>query len=128
MRLLCSVYEKRQKKETLKSSLLSVLVTGSMVIVGGMVIATTQGLATGGVVGSLLSAWMTRGTFKPIPQFIMELPTDKQKILFNNAIDIVGHRSCSSVEQLTMKVMGCTTLQDQLVDMLNNYFSKELSS
>ncbi|KAB0337530.1 hypothetical protein FD754_025134 [Muntiacus muntjak] len=71
---------------------------------------------------------MTRGTFKPISQFIMELPTDKQKRLFNNAVDIVGHRSCKSVEQLTEKVMGSTTLQDQLVDMLNNYFSKELSS
>ncbi|XP_061254587.1 uncharacterized protein LOC133236524 isoform X12 [Bos javanicus] len=125
MRLLCSVSEKRKIKVAFKYSLLGGLVTGTVAAVGGLV-GGPPGIAIGGAVGGLLGSWMMSGKFKPVPQIIMELPADKQKRLFINTIAILRNLSWTSVEQLTMLVMGSKTLQKQLVDMLNNYFIKEL--
>ncbi|XP_070217434.1 uncharacterized protein [Bos mutus] len=125
MRLLCSVSEKRKIKVAFKYSLLGGLVTGTVAAVGGLV-GGPPGIAIGGAVGGLLGSWMMNGKFKPVPQIIMELPADKQKRLFINTIAILRNLSWTSVEQLTMLVMGSKTLQKQLVDMLNNYFIKEL--
>ena len=71
---------------------------------------------------------MTSGQFKPVPQIIMELPADEQERLFINAVAILRQLPWTNVKQLTMLVMGSKTLQEQLVDMLKNYFSKELGS
>ncbi|XP_027391620.1 uncharacterized protein LOC113888836 isoform X1 [Bos indicus x Bos taurus] len=125
MRLLCSVSEKRKIKVAFKYSLLGGLVTGTVAAVGGLV-GGPPGIAIGGALGGLLGSWMMSGKFKPVPQIIMELPADKQKRLFINTIAILRNLSWTSVEQLTMLVMGSKTLQKQLVDMLNNYFIKEL--
>nr|XP_019841842.1 PREDICTED: uncharacterized protein LOC109577367 isoform X2 [Bos indicus] len=125
MRLLCSVSEKRKIKVAFKYSLLGGLVTGTVAAVGGLV-GGPPGIVFGGAVGGLLGSWMMSGKFKPVPQIIMELPADKQKRLFINTIAILRNLSWTSVEQLTMLVMGSKTLQKQLVDMLNNYFIKEL--
>nr|XP_014339136.1 PREDICTED: protein C19orf12 homolog isoform X2 [Bos mutus] len=125
MRLLCSVSEKRKIKVAFKYHLLGGLVTGTVATVGGLV-GGLPGIAFGGAVGGLLGSWMMNGKFKPVPQIIMELPADKQKRLFMNTIAILRNPSWTSVEQLTMLVMGSKTLQKQLVDMLNNYFIKEL--
>ncbi|XP_045018645.1 protein C19orf12 homolog isoform X1 [Bubalus bubalis] len=125
MRLLCSVSEKKKIKAAFKYSLLGGLVTGTVAAVGGLV-GGPPGFAIGGAVGGLLGAWMTSGKFKPVPQIIMELPADKQERLFINTIAILRNLSWTNVEQLTMLVMGSKTLKKQLVDMLNNYFIKEL--
>lgn len=125
MRLLCSVSEKRKIKVAFKYPLLGGLVSGTVATVGGLV-GGLPGIAFGGAVGGLLGSWMMNGKFKPVPQIIMELPADKQKRLFINTIAILRNLSWTSVEQLTMLVMGSKTLQKQLVDMLNNYFIKEL--
>ena len=127
MRLLCSISEKRKIKAAFKYSWLGGLVTGTVTVVGGLV-GGPPGIAIGGAVGGLLGAWMTSGQFKPVPQIIMELPADEQERLFINTIAILRNLSWTSVEQLTMLVMGSKTLQEQLVDMLNNYFIKELGS
>uniref|UniRef100_A0A452DQH8 Uncharacterized protein n=1 Tax=Capra hircus TaxID=9925 RepID=A0A452DQH8_CAPHI len=109
MRLLCSVSQKKKIKAAFKYSWLGGLVTGTVAVVGGLV-GGPKGIAIGGAVGGLLGAWMTSGKFKPVPQIIMELPADEQE----------RDLSWTSVEQLTML--------EQLVDMLNNYFIKELGS
>ena len=127
MRLLCSISEKRKIKAAFKYSWLGGLVTGTVTVVGGLV-GGPPGIAIGGAVGGLLGAWMTSGQFKPVPQIIMELPADEQERLFINTIAILRNLSWTSVKQLTMLVMGSKTLQEQLVDMLNNYFIKELGS
>ena len=125
MRLLCSISEKRKMKVAFKYSWLGAIVTVTMVFVGGLV-GGPPGKATGGDIGGLLGAWMTSGKFKP--QIIMDLPADEQERLFINAIAILRQLPWTNVEQLTMLVMGSKTLQEQLVDMLKNYFSKELGS
>uniref|UniRef100_A0AAA9SBK1 Uncharacterized protein n=1 Tax=Bos taurus TaxID=9913 RepID=A0AAA9SBK1_BOVIN len=125
MRLLCSVSEKRKIKVAFKYPLLGGLVSGTVATVGGLV-GGLPGIVFGGAVGGLLGSWVMNGKFKPVPQIIMELPADKQKRLFMNTIAILRNPSWTSVEQLTMLVMGSKTLQKQLVDMLNNYFIKEL--
>ncbi|KAB0362884.1 hypothetical protein FD754_007040, partial [Muntiacus muntjak] len=117
MRLLCSISEKRKMKAAFKYSWLGAVVAGTVVFV-----------AIGGAVRGLLCAWMTSGKFKPVPQTIMELPADEQERLFINAIAILRQLHWTKVEQLTMLVMDSETLQEQLVDMLNNNFSKELGS
>ncbi|KAI4560841.1 hypothetical protein MJG53_017470 [Ovis ammon polii x Ovis aries] len=114
-------------KAAFKYSWLGGLVTGTVAVVGGLV-GGPKGIAIGGAVGGLLGAWMTSGKFKPVPQIIMELPADEQERLFINTIAILRNLSWMSVEHLTMLVMGNKTLQEQLVDMLNNYFIKELGS
>lgn len=58
----------------------------------------------------------------------MELSADEQERLFINAIAIIRQLPWTNVEQLTTLPMGGKTLQEQLVDMLKNYFSKELGS
>ena len=125
MKLLCSVSEKRKMKAAFKYSLLGAVVTGTVVFVGGLV-GGPPGIAVGGAVGGLLGAWMTRGQFKSVPQIIMELPADKQERLFNNTKAIIRHLSYMTFEELTMLVMSSMNLQNQLMNMLKNYFSKEL--
>ncbi|KAB0354875.1 hypothetical protein FD755_022334 [Muntiacus reevesi] len=110
MRLLCSISEKRKMKAAFKYSWLGDVVAGTVVFVGGLV---------GGP---------PRIAFKPVPQTIMELPADEQERLFIKAIAILRQLPWTKVEHLTMLVMGSETLQEQLVDMLKNYFSKELGS
>ena len=127
MRLLCSISEKRKMKAAFKYSWLGAIVTVTMVFVGGLV-GGPPGKATGGAIRGLLGAWMTSGKFKPDPQIIMELPADEQERLFINAVAILRQLPWTNVEQLTMLVMVSKTLQEQLVDMLKNYFSKELGS
>lgn len=127
MRLLCSVSQKKKIKAAFKYSWLGGLVTGTVAVVGGLV-GGPPGIAIGGAVGGLLGAWMTSGKFKPVPEIIRELPADEQERLFINTIAILRNLSWTSVEHLTMLVMGNKTLQEQLVDMLNNYFIKELGS
>ncbi|XP_043306194.1 protein C19orf12 homolog [Cervus canadensis] len=127
MRLLCSISEKRKMKAAFKYSWLGAVVARTMVFVGGLV-GGPPGIATGGAVRGLLGAWMTSEKFKPVPQIIMELPADEQERLFINAIAILRQLPWTNVKQLTMLVMGSETLQEQLVDMLKNYFSKELGS
>ncbi|CAI9168672.1 unnamed protein product [Rangifer tarandus platyrhynchus] len=114
-------------KAVFKYSWLGAVVAGTVVFVGGLV-GGPPGIAVGGAVGGLLGAWMTSGKFKPVPQIIMELPADEQGRLFINAIAIIRQLPWTNVEQLTMRLMGSKTLQEQLVDMLKNYFSKELGS
>ncbi|XP_043764714.1 protein C19orf12 homolog [Cervus elaphus] len=127
MRLLCSISEKRKMKAAFKYSWLGAIVTRTMVFVGGLM-GGPPGIAIGGAIRGLLGAWMMSGKFKPVPQTIMELLADKQERLFINAIAILRQLPWTNVEQLTMLVMGSETLQEQLVDMLKNYFSKELGS
>ncbi|XDA87157.1 hypothetical protein R6Z07F_016864 [Ovis aries] len=52
-------------------------------------------------------------------------PGDRKK-LFNKATVILRNLYWTDVKQLTMLVVLSETLKKQLVDMLNNYFSKEL--
>ncbi|XP_065769092.1 protein C19orf12 homolog [Muntiacus reevesi] len=125
MKLLCSVSEKRKMKAAFKYSWLGAVVTGTVALAGGLM-GGPQGIAVGGAVGGLLGAWMTRGKFKSVPQIIMELPADKQERLYNNTIAIIRHLSYMTIEQLTMQVMNNIILEDQLMNMLKNYLSKEL--
>lgn len=125
MRLLCSISQESKMKAAVKHSGMGALVTGTVAFLGGLV-GGPPGLAVGGAMGGLLSAWMTSGQFKPLPQVLMELPPAKQQKLFNEALAIVRNLDWTDAVQLTTLVMGSETLKQQLLAMLVNYITKEL--
>lgn len=63
---------------------------------------------------------------KPISQILMELPPFKQQKLFNEVTNIVGYLEWMDAVQLIVLVTGSEALQEKLVNMLEDYFSKLL--
>lgn len=82
----------------------------------------------GGAVGGLLGCWLTSGTFKPLPQIIMELTPPQRQKLYNDVMDIMGDMQWTDVAQLIAFVMGNATLKQQLTGALLGYVTKELQA
>ncbi|XP_045842854.1 protein C19orf12 homolog [Meles meles] len=120
MKLLCSISENQKIKVAVRYSMESALITGGVVFIGGLV-GGPLGVAVGGAVGGLYSAWMTSGRFEPIPQIIKELPPAEQQKLYNEAMAIVGHLEWTDAAELTMQVMGCEALKQQLLAMVKEF-------
>lgn len=82
----------------------------------------------GGAVGGLLGCWLTSGTFKPLPQIIMELTPQQQQKLYSDLMVIMGDIQWTEVAQLIALVMGNATLKQQLTGALLGYVTKELQA
>ena len=76
--------------------------------------------------GGLLGSWLTSGTFKPLPQILLELPPQQRQKLYSDIVAIVGHLDWTDVAQLLALVMGNATLQQQVTAALLSYVAKEL--
>ncbi|XP_022347337.1 protein C19orf12 homolog, partial [Enhydra lutris kenyoni] len=122
MRLLCIIAKEKNMMAAVKYSGLGALFTGTVTFVGGLV-GGPPGLAVGGLVGSLLSAWMIRGHLKPVHQIIMELPSDKKQKLYNEASSILNHLDWMETVQLTTLVMGSEDLKQKLLVMLEKFLT-----
>ncbi|XP_052504149.1 protein C19orf12 homolog [Budorcas taxicolor] len=107
IKLLCSVSDKRQMKEAKKYTWSVILVILACTFLGGM-LGSPPGILLRGIIGSQL------------------IKGRERKKLFNKATAILRNLYWTDVKQLTMLVVLSEALQKQLVDMLNNYFSKEL--
>ncbi|NXW88612.1 CS012 protein, partial [Alopecoenas beccarii] len=66
------------------------------------------------------------GHLKPVPQILLELPPDKKKKLCDRAMVILCPFDWSGLSQLIALVEGNVILQQQLIALLRDYFSKEL--
>lgn len=82
----------------------------------------------GGAVGGLLGCWLTSGTFKPLPQIVMELTPQQQQTLYSNLMVFMGDIQWTEVAQLIALVMGNATLKQQLTGALVGYVTKELQA
>lgn len=81
---------------------------------------------SGGAVGGLLGSWLTSGTFRPLPQILMELPPTQRQKLYDDIVAVLGNLDWMDVAQLIALVMGNATLQQQVTAALLNYITKEL--
>ncbi|NXC39214.1 CS012 protein, partial [Penelope pileata] len=80
----------------------------------------------GGALGGLLGAWVTSGRFKPVPQILLELPPAEQQKLYIEAIAVIKNLDWADFARLTAVVMRSDLLQQQLVKVLEIYFTREL--
>ncbi|XP_020507932.2 protein C19orf12 homolog [Labrus bergylta] len=125
MRLCCKISAHDQIKVAVKNSTKGAVVAGGAAFVCGM-LAGPPGIAVGGAVGGLLGSWLTSGQFKPLPQILMELPSNQQQKLYNDVLAVIGTLDWTDAAQLIALVMGNATLQQQVTAALLNYVSKEL--
>ncbi|XP_032710480.1 protein C19orf12 homolog [Lontra canadensis] len=120
MKLLCCISKNKKIKLAVRYSVRSALITGGVAFICGLV-GGPLGLAVGGAVGGLYSAWMKRGQFKPIPEVIMELPPSEQQKLYNEVMAILGHLCWMDTMELTMLVMSSKALKQQLLAMVKEF-------
>ena len=73
-----------------------------------------------------MGCWLTSGTFRPLPQILMELPPAQQKKLYDDIVAVLGNLDWMDAAQLIALVMGNATLQQQVTAALLNYITKEL--
>ncbi|XP_028257314.1 protein C19orf12 homolog [Parambassis ranga] len=125
MRLCCEISSHDQIKVAVKNSTKGAMVAGGTAFVGGL-LGGPPGIAVGGAVGGLLGSWMTSGSFRPLPQILMELPPSQQKQLYDNVMAVLGNLNWTDAAQLVALVMGNSTLQQQVTAALINYVTKEL--
>ncbi|XP_072527323.1 protein C19orf12 homolog [Salminus brasiliensis] len=125
MKLCCEVSANQQMKAAVKNSGKGAAVAGGGAFVGGL-LAGPPGIAVGGALGGLLGCWMTSGQFKPVPQIIMELPSEQQQKLYSDVMAVLGTLDWTDVAQLIALVMGNATMQQQVVAAILSYVTKEL--
>lgn len=125
VRLCCEISAQEQIKVAVRSAAQGAAMTGGAAFVGGM-LAGPPGLAMGGVVGGLFAGWWANGTFRPLPQILLELPPQQQRKLYDDVMAVVGNLDWTDAAQLVALVMGSSSLQQQVTAALLNYVSKEL--
>lgn len=76
--------------------------------------------------GGVLGSWLTSGTFKPLPQILMELPPSQKQKLYKDVVAVLGNLNWMDAAQLIALVMGNATLQQQVTAALLRYITKEL--
>ncbi|KAF5889266.1 protein C19orf12, partial [Clarias magur] len=88
-------------KAAVKGSVKGGAVAGGSAAVGGLLLGPA-GLAVGGAVGGLLGWWMTSGQFKPVPQILMELPSQEKQQLYSDIRAILGSLDWTDASQLML--------------------------
>ncbi|XP_045674666.1 protein C19orf12-like [Phyllostomus hastatus] len=83
-------------------------------------------MAVGGIIGTLVGVWMVMDKRQPVSQVLKGLSGAKQQKLFNKVKAIIWNLDSMNEEQLTECVMSSETLQQQLVELLEDFFEKEL--
>lgn len=81
---------------------------------------------SGGMLGGVLGSWLTSGTFRPLPQILMELPPSQKQKLYKDVVAVLGNLNWTDAAQLIALVMGNATLQQRVTAVLLNYIAKEL--
>lgn len=76
--------------------------------------------------GGVLGSWLTSGTFRPLPQILIELPPSQKQKLYKDVVAVLGNLNWMDAAQLIALVMGNATLQQQVTAALLNYITKEL--
>ncbi|XP_068430361.1 protein C19orf12 homolog [Clinocottus analis] len=125
MHLCCTLSDHDQIKVAVKNSTKGAFVAGGTAFVGGL-LGGPPGIAVGGAVGGLLGSWLTSGTFRPLPQILMELPPVQRQKLYDQVAAILSNLDWTDAAQLIALVMGNATLQQQVTAALLNYVTKEL--
>ncbi|XP_061593175.1 protein C19orf12 homolog [Cololabis saira] len=125
MRLCCELSTHNQIKVAVKGSAKGAAVAGGGAFVGGL-LGGPVGIAVGATVGGIFGGWMTSGQFKPLPQILMELPSNQKQELFSNIMSVLGTLDWTNAAQLIALVMGNTMLQQQVLAALLSFVTKEL--
>ncbi|XP_045674663.1 protein C19orf12 homolog [Phyllostomus hastatus] len=126
MTLLCHFAKNKEMKATIKRSLKGASVASTGAIIGGL-FGGPPGVAVGGVIGGLL-AWSTSKPFKPVSEILMELSPAEQLKLLRELTPILKHLDWKDATDLINKVMSNDKLQQQLQDMLVNFFKTQLKT
>ncbi|XP_019740168.1 protein C19orf12 homolog [Hippocampus comes] len=125
MRLCCDISSHEQIKVAVKGSAKGALMAGGSAFVGGLV-GGPPGIAVGGVVGSLLAAWVSSGQFRPLAQILAELPPAQRDKLCRDVSAVLAGLNWTDAAQLVALVTGNATLQQQVLAALLNYVTREL--
>uniref|UniRef100_A0A3Q4BK16 Uncharacterized protein n=1 Tax=Mola mola TaxID=94237 RepID=A0A3Q4BK16_MOLML len=125
LRLCCEISGHDQIKVAVKNSTKGAMVAGGTAFVCGL-LAGPSGIAFGGVLGGVVGCWLTSGTFRPLPQIVMELSPAQQQKLYDDIVAVLGNLDWMDAAQLIALVMDKATLQQQVTAALLNYITKEL--
>ncbi|NXU93311.1 CS012 protein, partial [Xiphorhynchus elegans] len=82
----------------------------------------------GGALGGLLGYWRSSGQFKPVPQILLELSPDEQKILCEDALGKISNMDWDDARHLIALVMKNDFVQQKLIGVLGNYLWKKLGA
>ncbi|XP_051918762.1 protein C19orf12 homolog [Hippocampus zosterae] len=127
MRLCCDISSHEQIKVAVKGSAKGALMAGGGAFVGGLV-GGPPGIAVGGVVCSLLAAWMSSGQFRPLAQILAELPPAQRDQLCRDVSAVLAGLNWTDAAQLVALVTGNATLQQRVLAALLNYVTRELGA
>ncbi|KAF1463399.1 hypothetical protein FQV08_0003203, partial [Pygoscelis antarcticus] len=125
MQLFCHLSQVKGMKAAVKHSGRGALLAGGTALIGGLM-GGPAGIAVGGAFGGLLGAWMTAGQFRPVPQILLELSPAEQQKLYDKAVVILRRLDWTDIVHLTALVMRNPSVQQNLIDVLVTYLSKEL--
>ncbi|XP_036922311.1 protein C19orf12 homolog [Sturnira hondurensis] len=125
MNLLCSISDWRGLQVVSRGRWKGIMNTAVCTGLGNF-LAGPPGMVVGGVFGGLLGVWMAKEKRTPMSQVLKGLPGDQQQKLFNKVKAIISNLHSMNDTQLMMCVMSSECLQQQLVDMLMDFFAKEL--
>ncbi|NWQ75408.1 CS012 protein, partial [Columbina picui] len=123
--LFCHLAQQKGMKGGAKRSGSAFLLTGAGAFIGGLM-GGPPGIAVGGTLGGMCGALMSTGPVRPVPQILLELPPAKKKKLCAKAMDILCGFDWSGLSELIALVERNAKLQQKLIALLRDYFSKEL--
>ncbi|NWX03504.1 CS012 protein, partial [Caloenas nicobarica] len=80
----------------------------------------------GGALGGLYGTWMASRPPRPVSQILSELPPAKKKKLCAEAMVILCPFEWNGLPELIALVERNASLQQKLIALLRDYFSREL--
>ncbi|XP_066206248.1 protein C19orf12 homolog isoform X3 [Saccopteryx leptura] len=122
--LLCDIAGETEMKAALKKRRRALVVAVVPVLIGAAIgnpIAVFAGVLTG---GALWKHELQRH-FEPVAQLLKALPDVQQQNLFNKVRAIIEDLDSMDAYQLRKLVRGREDLYEELVQMLQRYFSEE---
>ncbi|XP_007887586.1 protein C19orf12 homolog [Callorhinchus milii] len=127
LHLVCHISKVKKIHVAVKSSGKGAIVAGACAFFGGL-LGGPFGIAAGGAVGGLVGAWMTSGQFKPLPQILMELPPNQQRMLSAEVHKIIKHLDWTDAVHLVALVMRNPSLTQLVLQTALNFFSQQFDA